>query len=241
LLIAAGVRRPYRHRKEVVEGQHVGKTRIQAKLSLAAVLVLGVALAGCQIPSTYRPLPRQQTAQADAARPGPGARRATPQASSPRRLPGIRPFTREANFGSAEEAALFRELRSTGLDAASDGISIVLILGDDVLFASGSSQLNPKAYTLLKAMASVLKRYGTMQIDVGGYTDTAGSAAFNLRLSRQRATAVADILMSEGVEAPRITTRGFGESFPRVPTRDGVNEPRNRRVEITLVPQTRES
>jgi outer membrane protein OmpA-like peptidoglycan-associated protein len=47
--------------------------------------------------------------------------------------------------------------------------------------------------------------------------------------------------MSEGVDAPRITTRGFGESFPRVPTRDGVSEPRNRRVEITLVPDTRES
>jgi len=43
------------------------------------------------------------------------------------------------------------------------------------------------------------------------------------------------------VTAARITTRGFGESFPRVPTGDGVNEPRNRRVEITLAPDTRES
>jgi outer membrane protein OmpA-like peptidoglycan-associated protein len=240
-LIAAGVRRPYRHRKEVVEGQHVGKTRIHAKLSLGATLALSLALAACQIPSTYRPpLIRQQTAQASAAGPAPARQRVAP-ATAPRRLPGIRPVTREANFGSAEESALFRELRSNGLDAAHDGISIVLILGDDILFASGSSQLNPKAHTLLKAMASVLKRYGTMQIDVGGYTDTAGSAALNLRLSQQRAKAVADILMSEGLEAPRISTRGFGESFPRVPTRDGVSEPRNRRVEITLVPYTRES
>jgi outer membrane protein OmpA-like peptidoglycan-associated protein len=49
------------------------------------------------------------------------------------------------------------------------------------------------------------------------------------------------VLLAEGVGAPRITTRGFGENFPRVPTRDGVNEPRNRRVEITLVPDSRES
>jgi outer membrane protein OmpA-like peptidoglycan-associated protein len=63
-----------------------------------------------------------------------------------------------------------------------------------------------------------------------------GAAAFNLRLSEQRAKAVADILLGEGVAAPRISTRGFGENFPRVPTRDGVNEPRNRRVEITLAP-----
>ena len=134
-----------------------------------------------------------------------------------------------------------RDLRSNGLDAAYDGISIVLILGDDILFASGSSDLNPKARDLLKAMASVLKRYASTHIGVEGHTDTAGGAALNLRLSQLRAKAVADILLAEGVAAPRITTKGFGESFPRVPTRDGVSEPRNRRVEITLAPDTRES
>ena len=144
-------------------------------------------------------------------------------------------------MANAEESALLRDLRSNGLDAAHDGISIVLILGDDILFASGSAQLNVKARDLLKAMAGVLKRYGSTQIDVEGYTDTAGGAALNLRLSEQRAKAVADILLAEGVEPPRITTRGFGENFPRVPTRDGVSEPRNRRVEITLAPNTRES
>jgi outer membrane protein OmpA-like peptidoglycan-associated protein len=86
-----------------------------------------------------------------------------------------------------------------------------------------------------------LKRYDTTRVIVGGYTDTAGSAAFNLRLSARRATAVANILLREGVEDWRIATRGFGESFPRVPTRDGVSEPRNRRVEITLAPDARES
>ena len=160
---------------------------------------------------------------------------------APRRLPGIRPFTRDADFGDDEESALLRDLRSNGLDAAHDGISIVLILGDDILFAIGSAELNPKARDLLKAMAGVLKRYRSTHIDVGGYTDTAGSAALNLRLSQLRAKAVADILLAEGVAAPRITTKGFGESFPRVPTPDGVNEPRNRRVEITLAPDTRES
>jgi outer membrane protein OmpA-like peptidoglycan-associated protein len=134
-----------------------------------------------------------------------------------------------------------RDLRSNGLDAAHDGISIVLILGDDILFASGSSELHPKARDLLKAMAAVLKRYGSTHIDVEGYTDTAGAAALNLRLSQQRAKAVAEILLAEGVEPPRITTKGFGENFLRVPTRDGVNEPRNRRVEITLAPDTRQS
>jgi outer membrane protein OmpA-like peptidoglycan-associated protein len=210
-------------------------------MALAAVALFASALAACQpITSTYNPPPRQQTAQATAPRSTPTPPRAAP-ATAPRQLPGIRPFTREADFDNAEEGALFRDLRSNGLDAAHDGISIVMILDNDILFAVGSSELSPKAHGLLKAMASVLKRYTSTHIDVDGYTDTAGGAALNLRLSQQRAKAVADVLLAEGVAGSRIATKGFGESFPRVPTRDGVNEPRNRRVEITLVPNSRES
>jgi outer membrane protein OmpA-like peptidoglycan-associated protein len=216
-------------------------SRIRTKTALGAVAILSCALAACQTPvSTYRPPVRQQTAQTAAPRPTPTPPRVA-RPTSPRQLPGIRPFTRDADFVNDEEGALFRDLRANGLDAAHDGISIVLILGDDILFAIGSSQLNPKARDLLKAMASVLKRYASTHINVEGYTDTAGGAALNLRLSEQRARAVADVLLAEGVAAPRITTKGFGENFPRVPTRDGVNEPRNRRVEITLAPDTRES
>lgn len=212
---------------------------MHAGISLGAVALLAAVLAACQTPSAPPP-PPPRVAQVAAPRPAPAQPRMTP-APGPRRLPGIRPFTTEADFADEEESALLRDLRSNGLDAAHDGISIVLILGDDILFGSGSAQLNPKAHDLLKAMAAVLKRYGSTHIDVEGYTDTAGGAALNLRLSQQRAKAVADILLAEGVEPPRITTKGFGENFPRVPTRDGVSEPRNRRVEITLAPDTRES
>ena len=213
----------------------MGFHRIRTKIAAGAVLALAVALSACETPNYDAPPPRPRVAQTQAPRSAPMSPRAAP-APGPRQLPGIRPFTRDAEFVSEEENALFRDLRSNGLDAAHDGISIVLILGDDILFATGSSALNPKARDLLKAMASVLKRYTSMHINVGGYTDTAGGAAVNLRLSQQRAKAVADVLLSEGVAAPRVTTRGFGEGFPRVPTADGVNEPRNRRVEITLAP-----
>ena len=210
-------------------------------LAMAAVAAVAVTLAACQTPDYSPPPPTQQTAQTAAPRrPASTPPRVAPT-PGPRRLPGIRPFTREADFGDEEETALLRDLRENGLDAAHDGISIVLILGDDILFAIGSAELNPKARDMLKAMASVLKRYGSTHINVGGYTDTAGGAALNLRLSEQRAKAVADVLMDEGVTQARITTKGFGESFLRVPTADGVNEPRNRRVEITLAPDARQS
>jgi outer membrane protein OmpA-like peptidoglycan-associated protein len=212
---------------------------MRTMMALGAVALLASTLAACQTPE-YTPPPRLRTVQAAAPRPAPAPPRATP-ARAPRQLPGIRPFTREADFDNEEEGALFRDLRSNGLDAAHDGISIVMILDNDILFSIGSSELSPKARDLLKAMASVLKRYTSTHIDVDGYTDTAGGAALNLRLSQQRAKVVADVLLAEGVAGSRIATKGFGESFPRVPTRDGVNEPRNRRVEITLVPNARQS
>lgn len=209
------------------------------RMNVAACATV-LALAACQTPDYEPPPLRPQTAQTATPRSAPTPPRMQ-SAMSPRRLPGIRPFSRDAEFGNEEESTLLRDLLANGLDAAHDGIAIVLILGDDILFGSGSAALNPKARDLLKAMASVLQRYASTQINVGGYTDTAGGAALNLRLSEQRAKAVADVLMDEGVTPARITTKGFGEAFPRVPTGDGVNEPRNRRVEITLAPGTRES
>jgi hypothetical protein len=77
---------------------------------------------------------------------------------------------------------------------------------------------------------------GRPRINVTGHTDTAGSAAYNLRLSERRAEAVAAELVRNGVPATDIVTIGRGEEDLLVPTADGVREPRNRRVEV-VVPQ----
>jgi OmpA family len=84
--------------------------------------------------------------------------------------------------------------------------------------------------------AAEYQRTGAAEITVTGHTDTVGSAAYNLTLSQHRAEAVADELIRRGVPATDIVTVGRGEEDLLVPTADGVNEPRNRRVEI-VVPQ----
>ena len=71
------------------------------------------------------------------------------------------------------------------------------------------------------------------QLQVVGHTDRAGSDAYNEGLSRARAQAVADFLVSMGVDRSSISTAWKGESEPRVPTVDGERNPQNRRVEIT--------
>ncbi|MFN2101283.1 OmpA family protein [Altererythrobacter sp. MF3-039] len=71
------------------------------------------------------------------------------------------------------------------------------------------------------------------QLDVVGHTDRSGSDAYNEGLSQARANAVADFLVSMGIDRSNIATSWKGESEPRVPTVDGERNPQNRRVEIT--------
>jgi outer membrane protein OmpA-like peptidoglycan-associated protein len=71
-------------------------------------------------------------------------------------------------------------------------------------------------------------------VSVVGHADRAGSDAYNLALSKRRADAVADLLAAGGVPRSALAVSAKGESQPRVPTADGVREPQNRRVEITV-------
>jgi len=67
-----------------------------------------------------------------------------------------------------------------------------------------------------------------------GHTDTVGTDSYNLALSKHRAAVVKAELVKDGVPANEIGTNGVGEQDLAVPTADQVNEPRNRRVEITV-------
>jgi outer membrane protein OmpA-like peptidoglycan-associated protein len=75
---------------------------------------------------------------------------------------------------------------------------------------------------------------GWRNFTVVGHADKSGSDDYNLGLSRRRADAVAQLMTSMGIGQGQITTDAKGESQPRVPTADGVREPQNRRVEITV-------
>ena len=71
-------------------------------------------------------------------------------------------------------------------------------------------------------------------IGVVGHADRSGSNEYNVGLSQRRAQAVADLLVSMGVPRTSIQITARGEEQPRVPTADGVREPQNRRVEMTV-------
>lgn len=118
---------------------------------------------------------------------------------------------------------------------------IKIELAADVLFDFDKADLRPDAFPSLQKVAEVIKSYPEAPVLIEGHTDSVGADAYNQTLSENRALAVKNWLVEKaGVEAARISTRGWGESKPVAPnTRpDGKDDPegrqKNRRVEITV-------
>jgi hypothetical protein len=103
-----------------------------------------------------------------------------------------------------------------------------------VTFGLDQRTLTDADRRIIAQAAQDFREMGSPRITVTGYTDTSGSAEYNLELSQQRAEVVANELQREGVPATSIITIGRGEENLVVPTPDGVVEPRNRRVEIVV-------
>ena len=133
---------------------------------------------------------------------------------------------------------LEEQTAGTGVDVSeTDGGEAILVnQPEGVTFSAGSYTISPGFRDLLDRVAGSLRQYPNSLIDVYGHTDTTGSATTNQRLSEQRAQAVANYLISQGVSSSRVRWMGFGETRLKVSTGDNVNEPLNRRVEIKIVP-----
>ena len=103
-----------------------------------------------------------------------------------------------------------------------------------VFFDWDKATLTPEARRIIASAADEYKKSGSTRIVATGHTDLSGSPEYNLRLSERRAEAVKAELVRLGVPATVITTIGKGEEDPLVPTKDGVREAQNRRVEIVI-------
>jgi outer membrane protein OmpA-like peptidoglycan-associated protein len=103
-----------------------------------------------------------------------------------------------------------------------------------VFFDWDRADLTARARQIVAEAASASTHVQTTRIDVNGYTDLSGTAAYNQKLSVRRALSVEAELVRDGVAKSEIDIHGFGESNPLVPTAKGVREPQNRRVEIIL-------
>ncbi len=103
-----------------------------------------------------------------------------------------------------------------------------------VYFEFNKSDLTAAGKTVVDNAAAYYKKTGSLKVAVAGYTDTSGTAAYNMGLSHRRADTVQAALVKDGVPAAKISTAWFGETHLAVPTPDGVKEPRNRRATIAI-------
>jgi OOP family OmpA-OmpF porin len=99
-------------------------------------------------------------------------------------------------------------------------------------FPLDSDTLGDSAHAALAELVRYVGSAGQVKISVNGHTDRSGSEEYNLDLSQRRSRVVVAALLKAGIAESLITYFAFGESDPAVPTADGVQEPKNRRVEI---------
>jgi type IX secretion system PorP/SprF family membrane protein len=106
---------------------------------------------------------------------------------------------------------------------------------DKIFFDYNKFDLLPQSREQLNALVDFLKRFPNIQIQVAGYTDAIGATAVNIQLSSERAKAVADYLVQQGIDASRIEARGMGSSNPVADNKTEAGRKLNRRVEFTIV------
>lgn len=101
-------------------------------------------------------------------------------------------------------------------------------------FDTGKSNIKAEATETLEAIVAILKEYPAANFVVEGHTDSTASEKFNQKLSEERAAVVVEFLTSNGVDAARLTSVGFGETKPIESNDTAKGKASNRRVEVKL-------
>jgi len=167
------------------------------------------------------------------------AEQARAQADAARAQAEARLQADAARSRDAEMAKLQAELESVKAQRTNQGW--VVTVPSSVLFDTADATLKPGGRQNLDHIARVMREHPQATITVEGYTDNQGSFAYNRMLSEQRAMAVKQALVQSGVEAARITARGYGEGYPVASNDNAEGRQLNRRVQIVVAPPERSS
>jgi len=139
---------------------------------------------------------------------------------------------REAELAVEQADTLRRQLENLQLRQTESGVVVTL---GDVLFESGETQLRQEAMASLVEVVDLLQSEPDKKIRIEGHTDSTGDAETNLEISKRRANAVFEALVSLGVDASRFTTAGMGEDFPIASNDTEEGRDQNRRVDVILL------
>lgn len=129
-------------------------------------------------------------------------------------------------------ARLLQQLNSI-LETKDTARGLISNMGD-VLFEIGKYELKPTARERLARISGILLAYPSLNVSVEGYTDSVGSDEFNQKLSEQRAEAVRQYFVENGVAEVAVSARGFGKTQPVASNDTAEGRQKNRRVELVV-------
>jgi len=140
--------------------------------------------------------------------------------------------TRARAATAALRAQLLRQLNDV-LQTTDTPRGLVVNMAD-VLFQTGKYELNSDAQLKLAKLSGIIQAHPGLNLNIEGYTDTTGTANFNMTLSQQRADTVRQFLIAQGLSPDSITSKGLGEADPIADNSSPAGRKLNRRVEIIV-------
>ena len=137
------------------------------------------------------------------------------------------------NIEKRERRLQFRDKLETVL-AEPDSVQRIIQF-DYVTFATGSAKLTEETVYELDFLVSALKKYPSMIIQLAGHTDNTGEIEANIALSQARAEQVEQYLIKEGINASRLSSKGFGPGKPVADNDTEEGRAKNRRTEFEIL------
>ncbi len=204
-------------------------------LTAPALCLVLAACAGGPPPRMVAPPPSPYEGQE--APPGQPAQPYKPPPPPPVKSAGPLGAANVESYMDQQERELRGLLRGSGIALARQGDTLAMHLKSDEMFDGNSLRLSERALRLLAGIAPVLRRYDRTTIFIDAYTDTTGSPEKNEEISRKRAYTIGGQLVKNAVPLSRLQAKGYGETDLKFKTGDSVNEPRNRRIELRIVPK----
>jgi len=232
---------------EVSSAAYVATQQARVALAIAQAKGNDAAIAGATV-ERERARADMRTAEADRARAQASsaqslATTAQAQASAARqqtaaaeqRASGaqLKAAVAEANATEAQQQAAQLQQQLAELQAQKTERGMLVTLGD-VLFENNRAEVKPTAQASLRKLADFLAQYPSRSVLIEGHTDSVGSTVSNESLSRRRADAVDVALVAMGVAARRMSTVGYGETYPVADNATVTNRALNRRVEVYI-------
>lgn len=104
----------------------------------------------------------------------------------------------------------------------------------NIFFDTDSYNLKQESKTELLSFVKFMQQNSTIHFEIGGHTDNIGNAAYNLKLSTNRAKAVYEFLIANGIDANRLTYKGFGDTKPCVANDTEEHRAQNRRTQLNI-------